>query len=161
MVRAFVVGLLFTSAAAFGQPTEQRYSGDGFVFFSADRPSQGSLSDLLGVGVGGEGFIYKGLGVQGDLGYEFPRGYVADGIGLASLNGTYHFVNRNAPRKLVPFVVAGYAIAFRGGVAGLFDYGGGVNFWFHRHLGLRVEVRAFQSTDFDTLFGFRFGLSFR
>jgi len=80
---------------------------------------------------------------------------------LASLNGTYHFLNRNAPRKLVPFAVAGYAIAFRSGYANLFDYGGGINFWFQRHLGLRVEVRAFQSKDLDNIFGFRFGLSFR
>lgn len=67
---------------------------------------------MLTIGGGGEGLLYKGLGVNADLGYRFSREEFSSGIGLASLNGCYHFVNRAKPAKLVPFVTAGYAIAF-------------------------------------------------
>jgi hypothetical protein len=160
MIKPPVLLSLLAPAAAFGQ-TQQRYSGDWFAFFSADRPSYGSFADLLGVGFGGERLIYKGLGIEGDVAYEFPRGFASQGIGLASLNGTYHFVNRDTPRKLVPFVTVGYAIAFRTGHANAVDYGGGVNFWFHRHFGLRAEVRGVSSRDDFNLVGLRLGLSFR
>jgi hypothetical protein len=154
--------LLFgVAAAGIVRAADSRYSGDGYVFFSVDRPGHASIADLLTVGGGGEALLYKGLGVNVDLGYQFPRESISDGIGLASLNGCYHFVNRAKPAKLVPFVTAGYAIAFRSGHANLFDYGGGVNYWFSRHVGLRGEIRDYRARYGDWAVAFRFGVAFR
>lgn len=147
--------------AARGQEPPNRYSGDGYVFFSADRPRGASFTELLTVGGGGEGLLYRGLGVNADIGYQFVRGYPGEGVGLASLNGCYHFVDRSDPARLAPFVTAGYGIAFRTGHLNLFNYGGGVNYWFHRHLGLRVEIRDFRAQYGHYATALRIGLAFR
>ena len=91
--------LVLFAVAANGavQAEDDRYSGDGYVFFSVDRPGGGSISDLLTIGGGGEGLLYKGLGVNVDLGYQFPRGSSESGIGLASLNGCYHSSTGTSP----------------------------------------------------------------
>jgi hypothetical protein len=138
-----------------------RYSGDGYVFFSVDRPRGGSLADLLTFGAGGEGLLYKGLGVNADIGYQFARRSFTNGVGLASINGCYHFVNRAKPAKLVPFVTAGYAIIFRTGHANLFNYGGGINYWFTSHAAFRAELRDYRARYGDYAVAFRFGLAFR
>jgi hypothetical protein len=139
----------------------QRYSGAGYGFFSLDRPGGASLGDVLTVGGGGEALLFKGVGIGADIGYQFPRGSGGSGIGIATLNGCYHFVNRQNPGKVVPFVTAGYGVGFRSGAINLYNYGGGANFWFSRHLGFRAELRDYRTQNYDYAVSLRFGLAFR
>lgn len=133
----------------------------GHVFLSLDRPPRNSFADVMTVGGGGDWFIYKGLGVGVDLGYQFARREPGDGVGLASLNGAYHFVDPSRLGKLVPFVTAGYAIGFRSGHLSMFNYGGGAKYWFHRRIGFRAELRDFRARGGQYMLALRFGLAFR
>lgn len=141
--------------------TAQSYNGHGYAFFGLDAPHSGSLSDLLSVGGGGEGFVWRGLAAGGDLAYVGPRQGYGEGIGLLSANGSYHFVDRSQPGRVVPFVTGGYGLAFRSGTLNLWNIGGGMTWWFSRHAGLRAEVRSFhwKGERFDT--SLRFGVAFK
>ena len=149
-----VFGLILSATAA-GQ------TGAGHVFLSLDRPSRADLADLMTVGAGGEWLLYKGIGVGGDLGYQFSRRAAGNGVGLASLNGSYHFMDPDRLGRLVPFVTAGYAIAFRSGHLNMFNYGGGAKYWFHRRIGFRAELRDFRARGGQYVLALRFGLTFR
>jgi hypothetical protein len=114
-------------------------------------------------GGGGEGTFYKGLGVGAEIGYLGAMGSMNEGIGLASLNGIYIFRSRSHP-KLDPFLTGGGTLAFAGG--GLFgglNFGGGVQYWFRKRIGLRVEFRDhIPNQDFSShLFEGRIGFAFR
>lgn len=150
------VHLLFLSCCAVCCFAESR--GDGYAFLSLDRPAGASVADVFTVGGGGEALLYRGLGIGADLGYQFARGSAGDGVGLGSINGVYHFARRG---KVVPFVTAGYGIAFRSGHLNLYDFGGGVNYWFLRRLGLRAEVREYRHRHGEYVLALRVGLTFR
>jgi hypothetical protein len=64
--------------------------------------------------------------------------------------------------KLDPFVNAGYTRLQRGGGANGVNFGGGVNYWFKRHLGVRIEIRDHVMTDIGSVhfWGVRFGVAF-
>ena len=96
---------------------------------------------IMQVSGGGEGLIYKGLGAGGEIGYLFPRQAAGEGFGLLSTNGFYHFPSAGSLRSVIPFVTAGYSLAFRNGSANLMNFGGGVDYWFSEHAGLRLEAR--------------------
>ena len=151
---------LLAVATAMALPA-QTYNGHGYAYFGIDKPAHASMSEAMTVGGGGEAFAYKGLAAGVELGYMFPRGYFREGIGLVSVWPSYHFVNRKRPAKLVPFVTAGYTLAFRQGTENLWHWGGGVTYWFHNRIGTRVEVRDYRHDQywFDT--ALRFGLTFR
>jgi hypothetical protein len=92
------------------------------------------------------------------------QGFGSTGFGLLSLNVSYHFANRSNPARVVPFVTAGYGLAFRSGTENLFNWRGGMTYWFGRRVGLRVELRDYIWTAhgghrIDT--GIRFGAAFR
>lgn len=59
---------------------------------------------------------------------------------IGSLDGYYHFVHDRA-RKVDPFVAAGYTGIVSDGSINASNFGGGVNWWFVRHVGLQVEFR--------------------
>jgi hypothetical protein len=84
-------------------------------------------------------------------------------MGTLSPDVSYHFRPRSGEQKLVPFVTGGYTLFFRSGTANGFNFGGGVNYWFREHLGLRLEFRDNVSTTDATVhwLGFRVGLAFR
>ena len=148
--------LLFLSccaACAFGQSR-----GAGYAFFSVDRPASASFADVVAVGAGGEALLYRGLGLGADLGYQFARGSAGNGVGLGSLGGVYHIARGG---KVVPFVTGGYGIAFRSGHLNLYHFGGGINYWFLRRLGLRAELREFRHRHGEYVLAFRLGLAFR
>ncbi|MCC6858073.1 MAG: hypothetical protein IT158_05920 [Bryobacterales bacterium] len=153
------VGLLL--AAPLAAQDESR--GMGYVSFGVttnDICDCGSGFDVLSVGGGGEGFLYKGLSLGGDLHYAFPRRDFGAGIGLLSVGPAYHFsLGPSAP--VVPFVGGGYGLAFRGGTANLYYLGGGVTWWMKRSLGLRVEFRHHRSPDEGSLSALRVSLAFR
>ncbi|MBN9658290.1 MAG: hypothetical protein J0H49_08930 [Acidobacteria bacterium] len=141
----------------------QRYNGHGYFYYGLDAPSGGNLAQMMSTGIGGEGFVWKGLAAGAELGYLFPRTEPGIGIGLFSVSGAWHFVNRDHPRKFIPFVNAGYTLGFRQGTANLAHWGGGATYWFSRHAGLRTEVRVYEyvgayAQHFDT--SLRFGIQF-
>ena len=140
--------------------------GQGYVFFAPGKGYPGSVRTLH-FGGGGEGVLYKGLAIGGDIGYLFvPEGGFGTGVGLLSASGSYHFRNIQSFKKLVPFVTAGYSLAFRSGTANLFHFGGGVTNWFTERVGFRMEFRDTVLPNFcgcgtGHMLQFRAGFAFR
>ena len=100
----------------------------------------------VGGGIGYERLLYKGLGLGVEAG-----GYAgAEARAVVSANGSYHF-RQSASQKLVPFGTAGVSgLAGCGdgcGATGAFNFGGGINYWFRPHRGLRLEVRDYVFSD--------------
>ena len=110
--------------------------------------------------LGGEWIAGKGLGVGGEFGAVAGH----DSFGFILLNGYYHLLPYSgADRKLDPFMTAGV-----GAILGIFEtlamvsFGGGANYWFHRRLGLRVELRDMVAPNRNfnkQTWGFRAGLT--
>ena len=144
------------------QPVEepQRFRGYGYGYFAVGGTCC-SFSNLLGFGGGGEALLYKGLGAGIDLGYVFPRANLACGIGLLTVNPSYHLVNRSKPKKVMPFVTAGYALAFRAGATSAWNYGGGLTWWLSGKKGLRVEIRDYRDRCGGSLHVIRTSVAFR
>jgi hypothetical protein len=117
----------------------------------------------LHFGVGGEGLVYKGLGVGGEIGYLGATRHLNEGFGVFSPNVSYHFLNATKSGKLAPFVTGGYSLLFRSGVGHAVNFGGGVNYWFKDRVGVRLEFRdhVVIYPDLGHFFGFRIGLAFR
>jgi hypothetical protein len=156
-ITASVIIFSLSCVTASAQDRQER-SAWGYGFFA---PS-GTRSDfLLHSGAGGEGVIYKGLGVGGEIGYIAATRNLGSGAGLASINGVYVFGKKNS--KVAPFVTGGYSMIFPSDAFSLVNFGGGVNYWFHDRVGARFEFRDHVSTtssDFH-IYGFRVGLTFR
>lgn len=155
--------LALTPALAVAQDSEGRRL-QGYVFAAPGGISAvGNTAAAFHAGIGGEGLLYKGLGAGAEVGYLFPTRAPGDGIGIFSLNGSYHFVNQNKPRKVVPFVTAGYSRAFGQGGFNMVNYGGGVNWWMRDRLGLRLEARDHVTTETPRghFWQFRVALAFR
>jgi hypothetical protein len=91
----------------------------------------------MSMGVGGEGFLVRGLAIGGELGYVFRREF-SRGIGRLSANPAFLAARE---RKLVPFVTAGYSLAFRQDAFNPVNYAGRAAYWFRNNLGLRLEAR--------------------
>jgi hypothetical protein len=160
MIIALSVGAQAQSSASSGERKEHR--GQGYAFFGPGAIVEDGYSVAVAhFGGGGEGFLYKGLGLGAEAGYLTPWRDFGNGIGLVSFNGSYHF---NRDRKLSPFVSGGYTLGFRSDTANLFNFGGGVNYWFRDRVGLRLEFRdhvySEQSLNIHYLGG-RIGFSFR
>ena len=147
------------SIVATAQGSEHR--GQGYAFVAPGGFTEGGST--LHFGVGGEGFVYKGLGVGGEIGYLGATRSLGEGFGVLSPNVSYHFLNASKSGKFVPFVTGGYTLLFRSGTANAFNVGGGVNYWFKERVGLRFEVRHHVPTytDLTGFYGIRIGLAFR
>ncbi len=122
----------------------------------------GVASDTAGltqVAGGGEGLIYKAFGIGGEIGAISPVSNGGNSFGVASVNLSGHF---NREQKLQPFVTGGASLGFRSGTAGGGNVGGGVQYWFKDHVGLRIEARDYIfSSDRFNYFLMRVGISFR
>ncbi len=144
-------------AAAQGQGDRHgwMYAFAGAGFLSDGGPA------AFNAGGGGELLVGRGLGFGGELGYLGHSG--VDGVGLASVDLSYHFAGRDARRKLVPFVSGGGSVAFRSrGNAGGGNFGGGVQYWLRDRVAVRLEFRDFIfSSDSPHTFLFRAGVAFR
>lgn len=112
-------------------------------------------------GFGGDYMVWKGIGFGGDATYAFPRREPSDGLGLAAVHGSYHYVNQYNPKKLVPFANAGYTLAFRSGTANFAHIGAGIIYWFNDDIGFRFEWRNTFNTSERYLSGIRLGVTFR
>jgi len=137
-----------------------KYNGYGYTFFSTGACRHGYAN--VGVGGGGEGFIWRGLTIGGEVGYyRFPADRNA-GYGVATLGPGYHFVNRDKLAKWDAYVgVSVLGLGFApGGLAPAGGLGGGVNYWFKEKFGLQTGVQ-FQAIGEEPLVLFRIGLTFR
>jgi hypothetical protein len=144
-----------------GTAQERDHNSQGYVFFAPGvLTGEGASEGTFHFGGGGEGFLYKGLAAGGEIGYVAPWKYSRAGIGLLSVDGSYH-LNRSS--TLSPFLTGGYSLAFRSGHANAVNYGGGVNWWISERYGLRLEFRDHVETQFAKLHyvGFRIGFAFR
>lgn len=121
------------------------------------------FNESLTFGVGGDAVLYHGLGLGGDIGYLFPRSAFRSGVGVLTIGPLYSFRDRYFGGKLVPFVAGGYAAVFRDSGSNLFQYGGGVTYWFNDSLGVRADLRDYRFTESarSHFVSFRLGIAFR
>jgi hypothetical protein len=164
ILRIFMALLLFTFSTQGFAATEsekqegEEHRGQGYAFYAPGAlGADGHYLATAHIGGGGEVLLYRGLGVGGEIGYLTPQRDFAAGIGMLSANGSYHF---NQAGRLSPFVTAGWTLGIRDGHTTLFNYGGGVNYWFRERVGLRLEFRDHVKHESHFL-GARIGLSFR
>ena len=143
---AFVLSVIvLLPSVALAQQVDKGY----WYAFGAVGYQTGVGGAQVGGGIGYERLVYKGLSLGGEFG-----GYGgADARAVLSANSSYHF-RQSASQKLVPFGTAGVsALAACGdgcGATGAFNFGGGINYWFRPHRGLRLEFRDQLFTDYDT-----------
>ncbi len=161
MTFALVLGISVWGYAepSASQNQDSEHRGQGYVFFAPG----GIVRDWSKVatahfGGGGEYLFYQGLGIGAELGYLTPWKDFSSGIGMLSANGSYHFA-RN--QRLSPFLTGGFSVGFRYGIDGLYNFGGGVNYWFRDRLGLRLEFRDHVDAYTNHYLSGRIGLSFR
>jgi hypothetical protein len=130
-------------ALALGQEAEQQKTGYAYAF-----PAPGAVTSFsrhcCTVGTlhfgGGEGTFFKGLGIGAEIGYLGPTRYMGEGLALASLNGIYIFRSPRRPR-LEPFITGGVSLALGNGFGAGANFGGGVQYWLRKKVGLRLEFR--------------------
>jgi hypothetical protein len=157
---AFFFAVLAMPVLAQDRPqndTPAPYRSDGYLDWGA-----GFSSGALGAfGFGGEFLVKRGLGAGAELAVLAAGG---DALGMASLNGVYHFVQSPYRRKgFVPFVTGGITSGSAGdGVSNSGgNIGGGMTWWFLERLGLRLEVRDYIFGGGSNCAALRLGISFR
>ena len=151
--------LAIVPASALAQKSEMP-RGWGYVFGAVGKSSGDFGQTTVHVGGGGERLFYKGLGVNGEIGYLGQTRSANDGFGVGSTNVVYHF--QKPGQKLAPFVTGGVTIAFRTAATVGGNFGGGVHYWMKDRLALRLEFRDhIISSDSPHFYGFRVGLAFR
>jgi len=168
MAKVFLAPLAFLCAtvAASAQP-----SGNyGYVFGGPVAVPRSAFTRWDGtfvhVGGGGEGRLTNKFGLGGELGVLKPvTNRDAVTTGLASVTPAYHFIPGDSNRKIDPFVDGGLSLLFGRGSGAAIHYGGGLNYWFRRRIGLRLEFRHHfwspEAGETINLVGFRVGIVFR
>jgi hypothetical protein len=158
LIFVILLAVLLPLAAA---AQTKEWGGQGYVFVAPTVVTGGGFG--LHIGGGGEGLVYKGLGVGGEIGYLGSPDGLRDGIGILSTDISYHFTKATKSRKFAPFVTGGYSMLFRGSAVNSINIGGGANWWFKERIGLRLELRDHTPLRFRSLnvFSVRIGLAFR
>jgi hypothetical protein len=158
MIFAILLAVLLPFAAS-AQSKERR--GQGYVFVAPTTTTEGGSG--LHIGGGGEGLVYKGLGVGGEVGYLGAARDLSQGIGILSPNVSYHFTKASKSGKFAPFVTGGYTLLIGSDAAHAVNFGGGMNWWFKDRIGLRLEFRDHVPVQFGSvhIFSVRIGLAFR
>ncbi len=160
--------LLVVPMFASAQNTEHKYHGEGYVFIGLGSGTDNPAFEH--VGGGGEVLLLKGLGVSGELG---AMGRPGEGVGVFSIDPSYHFLHAFSNSKIVPFVEGGYTRTF--GNSGftltdnLFNFGGGIHYWVFNRVGMRLEFRDYVAHvslplgggRTDQYWGLRIGLAIR
>lgn len=130
-----LVLVTFTGAASLSAQSNNVY-----VFAAPGAVTASGVSTaVLHGGVGFEIRLPAGLAAGAEAGVLSDverRGALA----IASVNGYYHFIH-DRTRNLDPFATAGYTGLFIDGAINGFNFGTGVNWWFARHAGLKLEFR--------------------
>ena len=129
----------------------------GYVFVAPGVASGGNNSSaLIHLGAGGEAVLPIGIGAGAEVGFLWRTSL--DALGTVSINGYYHF-QRNG--SWAPFATGGYSNFFTlNSHRNMANLGGGVNYWYKDHLGLKLEVRDHFATGINYL-EFRFGFDFK
>ncbi|MCU0248130.1 MAG: hypothetical protein MUC42_16300 [Bryobacter sp.] len=151
-----LVSLALAPLAALAQ------SSHGYVFAAPGGITAHSYTTSgLQFGGGGTGIIKHGIGFNVELSSIGPTRALGESIGAFAVGGVYHF--RRGDVKVDPFAGAGYTLLFRSGTGQAWNIGGGLNYWFSRHVGLRTEFRdhIWARDSGVHYWGFRFGVSFR
>ncbi len=158
---------LLTPAVVLGQENEPKRTGHGYVFVAPGAATsfdcRSCTFGTLHFGGGGEATFYKGLGIGAELGYLVPIENMSSGLGLASINAVYIFRSKGKA-KLEPFLTGGGTLGFAsGGAFGGINFGGGVQYWMRKRVGLRIEFRDHVPTESYSshLFEGRVGFAFR
>ena len=148
--------------SAFCAPAQAQSHSHGYLVVApAVVSSSGESNAGLQAGVGGEGVFPGGIGLGSEIGALGVRGNSDTLVGMASVNGYFHI-----PRPFSsfdPFLTAGYSAVFEVfNSTNLFNVGGGMNWWFAPHLGLKLEFRDHLRSGNETsnIATFRFGLAF-
>jgi hypothetical protein len=145
---------VFAFSVALLNPVALAQSSNGYVLAGA-----GSLDHKLfsHAAVGGELILGKGFGVGGEIGVIAGH----DSFAEFSINGYYHILHSAIPRKVDIFITGGYTAASRlFSSTNIGNAGMGLNYWFHRHLGVRAEFRDFAGGN-GQIPVFRGGIAFR
>jgi hypothetical protein len=151
----FVILILAVCGGAPAQSTS------GYVFFAPGGvSSHGYTSMTMHVGGGVDAHVARAFGANVELGALALQNDLLGAMGVLSLGPTYHFTRRRDSR-VEPFAAGGYSLMFRDGHRNLFYFGGGVNYWATRSLGLRLEFRDHVSNDPAHFWSFRFDVAFR
>jgi hypothetical protein len=158
--------LFMASAMASAQDVGRQYREQVYAFIGQGTYSYDSgLYRIDHVGGGGEVRLFKELGVGSELG---AMGTLGNGVGLFSIDPSYHFRPSSNKSKLVPFVDAGYTRTFGNryftNSQNLFNFGGGIYYWPFKRVGLRADFRDY--VDHSRLVtnhypAFRIGLALR
>ena len=160
---AVICLLLLLPAVAPGQERDDKTEGHGY-FFAAPGvlAGHGNSMTMVHFGGGGEAYVYKGLGFGAEVGYLSPIEAWSEGVGCLSINGQYA-LRSSARYRVVPFISGGYSLLFRSGSLNAVNFGGGVNYWFAKRAGLRLEVRDHVSPEYfgDHLIQGRVGITLR
>ena len=158
-------------ALAPAQNADPRYAGQGYLVYGLGTGTGFYTAPFMWqVGGGGEGFLYKGLGVGAEAGYVnwTGTGWPNNAV-TASGDLSYHFGRHARRGSLDPFVLGGLSFVGpteKGGGRGspALNFGGGANFWLAEHAGLRLEFRDIAGAQywvFDHYLSWRVGVTFR
>ncbi len=151
-MRTILLGL-FTAIAAMAQTHGYLLAAPGIAH--ADNQTLG----LIHLGVGGEYVFKNTVGAGAEVGFLGRTDLGA--LGTLSLNGYYHFKRNGA---WAPFATAGYSNFFElFQSVNLANIGGGVNYWYSDHLGIKLEFRDHfaSGTRSANYAEFRFGFNFK
>lgn len=116
--------------------SDEPLNGEGYAYFGRMSSKQDSGYAML-MGVGGNGYVYRGLYAGAEIGYLAYRDAFNRGIGRSFVNVGYSVVNRESPGWVVPFAEFGMGGYFRNGGVWVMKAGGGATIWVHRNLGIR------------------------
>jgi len=119
--------------------------------------------DFIHVGGGGEGRLTDRFALGGEAGVFTPiTNQYAATTGQVSGTPAIHFLSRHTKSKVDPFVDGGVSLLFGRGGALAVHYGGGMNYWLTRRIGLRVEFRhhIWSEESPVNMIGLRLGLVF-
>lgn len=133
-----------------------RAQSHGYAFFGTTLDDGNFSSGVYRYGAGGNWSVFPRVTLGGEVGGVQHRGIILSG------NTGFHF-RRHVEHGFDPFVTVGVSGMYVSGASALYaNLGGGVNYWFLRRLGARVEFRTYRGgTDLNDFSEFRFGVSFR
>lgn len=161
------LSLLLLPALAGAQDKTNHYREQGYLFlgFGTGTGSRGLPNFFHQVGVGGEGFLYKGFGFGGEVGYA---SWSYGDAWVGSVDFSYHLRRRARQGMVDPFGEGGFSVLApssgygrRGQPAG--NFGGGANIWLGKRDALRLEFRDVVGLrpGYYHVVSFRIGLTFR
>jgi len=152
LVAAIVLSLAVGGPAS-AQETKYTPWDDAYAYFGRGSHEMGQTA-----GLGMEGSVYGGLGLDLELGVAglgAPAVLHRHAIGIGSADGTFHLFTKSARDKIVPFVAGGYTPFFGQDIKLLsgdflkyniqhgYNFGAGVDILPTKPFGARFDVRYY------------------